>query len=387
DQRGATQAREQGDGQGATHGDGQSEGAMHFGGATLPGATHLLPIHPFVLDPRLENEFTLEELDDLYLKFDLLAVGETVVDFISNDKVSSLLTAERFTRYLGGQPANVAVYVAKLGARAAVLSKIGTGTFGDYVEEQLQRHGVNTESLCRTAEANTTSVFVTRTTGVPDFQVNRGADTLLSIRDVSEELVARARAVHTSCFALSREPARSAIRRAIRLAARGGKVVSLDPNYSPRVWPDKEEAWEVLAQIMPAVTIVKPSLEDARRLFDYNLSDNALEDACLRDFHELGAKVVIVTRSGGMVTVSDGETVERVGPLPLVQVENVTGGRDAFWAALVVAHLDGRPWPLAVRFAHEVAALKLRVFGHVERMIDREAIYQRLVEAPLPQAG
>jgi sugar/nucleoside kinase (ribokinase family) len=154
--------------------------------------------------------------------------------------------------------------------------------------------------------------------------------------------------------------------------------VALDPNYHPRMWPDKAEAWEVLADIMHNVTIVKPSLEDARRLFDYNMGEDALEEACLREFHDLGAQVVIVTRSGGSVTVSDGKTVERVGPLPLNEVDNVTGGRDAFWAALLVGHLDGKPWPLCVRFAHAVAALKLRVVGHVERMIDREAIYAKL---------
>lgn len=157
-----------------------------------------------------------------------------------------------------------------------------------------------------------------------------------------------------------------------------GKVVSLDPNYTPRVWPDKMEAWEVLAQILPYVTLVKPSLEDARRLFDYNMEEDELEQACLREFHRLGAAVVIVTRSGGVVTVSDSETVEPVGPLPLVQVKSVIGGSDAFWAALLVAHLDGRPWPFCVRFAHEVAALKLPVVGHVERMIDRETFYRRL---------
>jgi len=31
-----------------------------------------------------------------------------------------------------------------------------------------------------------------------------------------------------------------------------------------------------------------------------------------------------------------------------------------------------------VRFAHEVATLKLGVEGHMERMIDHEALYRRL---------
>lgn len=346
--------------------------------ALSDSAPDTLPIPSYFTDPRPDNSISLEELDDVYLKLDVLAVGETLVDFISHEKVRSLRTAAQFTRYLGGQPANVAVYVAKLGGRSAVLSKVGKEFFGEFLEEQLQRHGVSTEALRYTEEDTTTTLFITRTVSVPDFEANRGADTLLNTKDVSEALIARARAVHTTAFALSREPQRGAVRRALRLAHRDGKVVSFEPNYDPRIWPDKEEAWEVISQVLPNVTIVKASLEDARRLFDFNMDEEALEAACLREFHDLGAKVVIVTRSGGVVTVSHNGTVERVGPLPTVEVESVTGGRDAFWSGLLVAHLDGKPWPFCVRFAHEVATIKLQVVGHVEQMIDRAELYRRL---------
>jgi len=87
---------------------------------------------------------------------------------------------------------------------------------------------------------------------------------------------------------------------------------------------------------------------------------------------------VIVTRSGGMVTVSDGKTIESVGPLPLVEVNSVIGGSDAFWGGLLVAHLDGRPWKEAVCFAHQIAALKLQIVGHVNRLINKELIYNQI---------
>ncbi|CAA9496996.1 MAG: Glycosyltransferase [uncultured Rubrobacteraceae bacterium] len=344
----------------------------------IPAPKTRLPIPAYFTDPGTDEGASLETLDALYFGLDVLTVGESLVDFISHEFRISLRTADRFSRYLGGQPANVAVYVAKLGGRSAVVTKVGADYFGEFVEDQLGRHGVSTEGLHRAPGEPTTSAFVTRTVNVPDFQVNRGADALLSIREVPDELVERARAVHTSAFALSRDPQRLAVRRAMRLGARLGKVVSLDPNYDPRVWPDREEAWEVLAEVLPYVTVVKPSLEDARRLFDPNMSDDALEEACLDTFHDLGARVVVMTRSGGVVDVSDGDSVERVGPLPKVEIQSVTGARDAFWSALLVAHLDGKSWPACVRFAHEVAALKLGVEGHVERMIDREVIYGRL---------
>jgi sugar/nucleoside kinase (ribokinase family) len=169
----------------------------------------------------------------------------------------------------------------------------------------------------------------------------------------------------------------------MRLGARLGKLVSLDPNYDPRVWPDREEAWEVIAEILLYLSVVKPSLQGARRLFDPNL-DDAIEGVCLDAFHYLGADVAVMTRSGSLVTVSDGSSVERVGPLPRVRVENVTGARDASGPALLIAHLDGNSREECVRFAHEVATLKLGLEGHVERMIDREALYGRL-DSPAEQ--
>ncbi len=64
--------------------------------------------------------------------------------------------------------------------------------------------------------------------------------------------------------------------------------------------------------------------------------------------------------------------------LPRVRVGNVTGARDAFWSALLVARLDGKGWEECVWFAHEVATLKLGVEGHVVRMTDRKRLYERL---------
>jgi fructokinase len=367
--------------------EGRGEGAtaLHAGDTPAPvdgsRSRGRLPIAPYFAERASEEGVSLETLEELYFKLDLLAVGETMVDFISHEMAHSLRTASQFSRYLGGQPANVAVYVAKLGGRSAVITSLGSDYFGEYVEDQLQHHGVGTEAVSRTDEAATTNAFVTRTVSVPDFQVNRGADALLTVRQVDEEMISRARIVHTSAFALSRDPQRLAVRRAMRLGSRLGKIVTLDPNYDPRVWPDKVEAWEVLAEVMPYVTIVKPSLEDARRLFDFNLDEETLAETAITEFHDLGAETVILTRSGGFVTISENGSVEHVGPLPKVQIENVTGARDAFWSALLMAYLDGKNWSEAIRFAHEVASLKLRVEGHVERMIDRESIYVSLEPA------
>lgn len=51
-----------------------------------------------------------------------------------------------------------------------------------------------------------------------------------------------------------------------------------------------------------SAVVAKPSLEDARCLFDFNMHEETLEKMALSEFHDLGAKIVILTRSGGVVT-------------------------------------------------------------------------------------
>ena len=75
---------------------------------------------------------------------DVLTVGEMVVDFISAEKTDTLSNATTFKRYLGGSPANIAVYVSKLGGRSAVIAKTGIGAFGNFLKRSLPRPGVDT---------------------------------------------------------------------------------------------------------------------------------------------------------------------------------------------------------------------------------------------------
>lgn len=90
---------------------------------------------------------------------------------------------------------------------------------------------------------------------------------MLDPPEVDETAIERARVIHASTFALSREPCRSAVSEAFRLARKHDKIISLDPNYSPVIWPDRREALEVLDEMLSYAHLSKPSLDDARRIF------------------------------------------------------------------------------------------------------------------------
>ena len=304
---------------------------------------------------------------------DLLAVGETVVDLISVEETDSLHDAYTFRKYQGGSPANIAVYVAKLGGRSAVVSKTGVGAMGQFLRAELQRVGVITDYLVTDRRVHTTVIFVSHTKRTPDFEALRSGDYRLEPKEVEEEAVRRTRIVHASTFALSREPCRSAVERAFRLAQEHGKIVSLDPNYSPVIWPDRQEARVVIRRMMGYAAITKPSLDDATRFFGRGRTP----EAYIRLFHDMGPRVVVLSMGSEGVLLSDEGKLTHIPTRP-VRVVDATGAGDSFWAGFLVALLDGNSLKRCALFAREIVERKLTTVGPLPDAIDRQAVYARI---------
>ena len=305
---------------------------------------------------------------------DLLSVGETLIDFISVEQTDWLRNASTFRRYLGGSPANIAVNVSKLGGSSAVLSKTGIGAFGKFAKSELQRHGVSTDYLVMDHRTRTTVAFVSSTSGKPDFEIARSGDYLLRPEEIIEDSVRRAKVVHASTFALSREPCRSAIRKVLRTAHENGQTVSLDPNYSQRIWPHHKEALQVIEEMYQYVDITKPSLDDAARIFGRDQEP----EQYITKFHEMGARVVVLTMgSDGLLVSEDGQIVCHLPSRP-VEVADATGAGDSFWAGFLVALLDGEPLWRCALFAREVVEMKLARIGPLPLEIDRKEVYGKV---------
>jgi fructokinase len=308
---------------------------------------------------------------------DVLALGEALVDLISKQTVLSLSQAVSFDRFVGGEVTNVAMNVAKLGGRAAVVACVGDDGFGTFIRRELESAGVNATCLQTSSRSPTTVAINGRQTATPDFIIYRGADSDLSLEEACVDLLRSSRVVHTSAFALSREPARTATLDALQVAREDGCLVSLDPNYHPHIWPDVADFQAVLQEAYQFVHITKPSLDDCVRLFGSNLSPLA----CAHRFLDWGPDVVALTmgRQGVLLVMADGGC-HHIVPGDTV-VADVTGAGDAFWAGLIVALLDGYPIDDAACVGQMVAEAKIGVVGPVAEMPDRIHFYGRLQSA------
>ncbi|MGD8244783.1 MAG: sugar kinase [Anaerolineae bacterium] len=307
-------------------------------------------------------------------RYDIVAVGEVLVDLISDRVVSSLDTAQRFRRFLGGQVTNVAWNISRIGGHGAVVGCVGADGFGNYARQQLRQAGIDTDCLSVTPQAPTTVAVNARQTRTPDFIIYRGADAHILPEDKHHEAVKTSRVVHTSAFALSRDPARSTIMELLQSAQEHDCLVSLDPNYHPRIWPDVGDAEGLLQEAYQWVDVTKPSLDDCARLF----GPDPLPRTCAERFLNWGANVVALTMGAeGVLLMTAGGRSYHIKPSDAT-VADVTGAGDAFWAGLLMALLDGYPPNEAACVGQIMAEAKISTVGPIAQLPDRASLYEQL---------
>src|SRR5215212_2386141 len=173
----------------------------------------------------------------------ILAIGEILIDFIVADGATTLDAAETFVARSGGAPANACVSLARLGLASAFCGVVGDDQFGSRLQAELAAEGVDTSRVRQSNEAATTLAFAWKDAGGDGhFWLLRGADARLSEEDANAAGVAGLAALVVGSVALSAQPSRNAVERAVYLARQAGVPVVFDVNLRPTLWSDLTSA-------------------------------------------------------------------------------------------------------------------------------------------------
>ena len=196
---------------------------------------------------------------------DAICLGEALIDFVSLQSGVSLLEAPDFHKAAGGAPANVAVGLARLGARSAFVGKVGDEPFGRFIQKTLDDNGVDTSGMVFSPETRTGLAFVSLTAeGERDFVFfrNPSADMTFHPDELAGTLLARGRIFHYGSITLIDEPARSTTLRALDLACEAGALISYDPNLRLNLWPSLDAACRGMREGFARAHVVKVSEEE-----------------------------------------------------------------------------------------------------------------------------
>jgi fructokinase len=291
---------------------------------------------------------------------DIICIGEVLIDFIGHEVNTSINKTKDYHRFLGGSPTNVAVNASRLGLKSVLVASCGQDGLGDYIIRKLQASNVNISQIGKSETSPTSVIFVSKSTETPDFIPYRQADCEIYETQLPDSVLQEAKIFHTTCFALSKNPARTTILNRAKRAKELGLRLSIDINFSERIWPNIEEAKQVLTEYLSYNPLVKLSEDDCYRLFAEEKSDEFIFDY----FHALGATTICLTKGKNGVVVSDvNEGLLFQKAILIDEIKDTTGAGDAFWTGFLYAQLHDYDLITSITIAQKLAAIKLQNIG------------------------
>jgi sugar/nucleoside kinase (ribokinase family) len=287
-----------------------------------------------------------------------------------------LAATDDFLLASGGCAANVAISLAKLGVPSAVAGRLGVDFFGDFLEGELNRFGVETRGLRRSAGRGTSQTVVLPVAGEDRrFVHSFGANAEFTVQDVDRSALAQCEVFYLGGHLVL--PAVSAPELADLYAeARAGGARTVLDVVVPR---GAAVSIESVREILPYVDVFVPNEDEARAL-----TGEAEPQRQAARLLRAGAGMVIVTRgTAGSVVQSRDELLEV--PAPRVASVDQSGAGDGFSAGLTVGLLAGWDAERTVRFASIIGASATTALGCTAGVFSR-AEAEAFLAAQMPEA-
>ena len=316
-------------------------------------------------------------------RFDVLALGEMLIDFTENglsEQGNPLMEANP-----GGAPCNVLAMLSKLGKRCAFVGKVGKDMFGNQLRTAGEKAGICMDYLLEDPEVHTTLAFVkTFPGGDRDFSFyrNPGADMQLRAEELPAEAIRHAKIFHFGTLSMTHEDVRLATKTAVKLAKEGGALISFDPNLRPPLWADLDEAKEQIAWGLSQCDILK--IADNELLFMTGESDFDKGAAVLKDRCPNIRVLNVTAGADGSYSYYDGHRVF-VPSFRLGGTIETTGAGDTFCACVLnfilengIDHLSDQQLTEMLRFANAAAYLVTTKKGAILSMPEKDQVLEIL---------
>ena len=317
--------------------------------------------------------------------FDVTALGELLIDFAP--KSVDAAGYPTLAANPGGAPGNFLAALNKYDCSVAMIGKVGDDMFGRLLLNTLKTAGIETRGVVVDPDQFTTLAFVSLdASGNRDFSFARkpGADTCLTPDELDEDLIEDSRVFHFGTLSLTDDPAREATRRAIALAKRSGRLVSLDPNLRKPLWPSMNAAREAIEWSLKQADIVKISDEEIEFMWDIGPEAGAQK---LLD--EYGASLVYATLGPKGCHVANKNGATTVASPSGIHVVDTTGAGDIFGGSAMsrFLKLNKAPGDVTVdelaaitRFACTAASLSTQKHGGISSVPELSEVEAKLAE-------
>lgn len=281
-------------------------------------------------------------------------LGRIGYDLYSEEPHMPLPQARRFSRYLGGSSANMAVGLARLGAQVGIVAALGNDALSEFLLNFLRAEKVDTAHV-KIAPGYLPSLCLTEVSP-PDrfpqvFYRRDPADTQLDIDEKALDYIAKSRMFITNGTSLCASPSRESTYRAMeRARASGGRVV-LDVDYRSMSWRKPEDAGLAIRLALPLVDVLIGNDLELKLVTGESDLDRAA--AALRN----ARLPMLVSKLGSAGTrVYAGESSVFLPPYS-VEVVSTIGAGDGFASGFLYGLLRDMPVGECLHYGNAAAAI------------------------------
>lgn len=264
--------------------------------------------------------------------YDVTALGELLIDFTENG--TSAQGNPIMEANPGGAPCNVLAMLERLGKKTAFIGKVGKDMFGNQLKAAVEEVGIDARALIMDEEVHTTLAFVhTYPDGDRDFSFyrNPGADMMLTMDEVPDDLIRDSRIFHFGTLSSTHEGVREATRHAIEVAKEAGCIITFDPNLRPPLWKSLEDARVEIEYGLTKCDVLKISDNEVEFLFDTTDYDKGA--ALIEEKYHIPLVLITMGKDGSRAYYNG----RRVECAPFLQEHTIetTGAGDTFCASIL----------------------------------------------------
>ncbi len=261
----------------------------------------------------------------------IVVIGEALIDLIEDKS-----TAGRYQAVVGGANANVAIALARAGAKQQLLARISSDAFGQKIRQRLVDNNVGLDYAIAANEPTSVAIASIGSSGGASysFYVENTADwgwsnNELPTQQTMEEIGATA--LQFGCLTMAMPPG-NAVVEAWAKQYFGKDLLSLshDVNVRPALGFDRDSERIRVERVNSFSHLIKASDDDINWL--YGLEPGSNVDQIAWDWIGDSSKIVFVTRGG------DGASIYRNNKTKLdvasrkVKVQDSVGAGDTFCA-------------------------------------------------------
>lgn len=302
--------------------------------------------------------------------FDLITIGESLIEFSTNQKLKD---AECLHKYYGGDSLVVAIAAKRLNSNVGFITCLGDDPFKDFLLSSWEKEGLDTRHVKIVDAKN--GIYMVSRTAVHDKEFiyfrKKIAPAKLSIEDIDEDYIKSSKIVYASGVTQSLSLAsREAVKKAFELARKNNILTAYDPNYSPLI-SSPEDAREYFDEISPLTDILFMSAKyDTKSIFEVASLENII-----KYLNDQGIQIIVIKSSDDKGYFISNQGNMNFVPFYTENIIDTTSSGDTFNGAYLHAIANGYSPIEAGKIASIDAGLQAQGIGAVKSIPHYEEVY------------